>query len=139
MTCDPATRKTNKQTNKQTNKHSSVTYTRVTLIKMAFSEDHGRRILDQILASEGLAHIAENFFDQLDGESLENCELVCKSWRQFIINNGLKFWKKQYLQKLAKPGTDAHRRIKSNPKLFQLDQSDQEGIFLFLSLITNNY
>jgi hypothetical protein len=96
-----------------------VTYTRVTLIKMAFSEDHGRRILDQILASEGLAHIAENFFDQLDGESLENCELVCKSWRQFIINNGLKFWKKQYLQKLAKPGTDAHRLIKSNPKLFQ--------------------
>jgi hypothetical protein len=84
----------------------------------------GQEFFDQILLAEGLAHIAENIFDQLDGETLANCESVCESWRQFVINK--KLWKRQYLQKLAKPGTDAHHLIKSNPKLFQyLDQADQ--------------
>jgi hypothetical protein len=67
-----------------------------------------------------LAHIGENIFGQFDGETLANCESVGESWRQFVINK--KLWKRQYLQKLAKPGTDAHRLIKSNPKLFQFDQ-----------------
>jgi hypothetical protein len=89
----------------------------------------GQEFFDRILCAEGLAHIAENIFDQFDGETLANCESVCESWRQFIINNGVKLWKRQYLYKLAKPGTDAHRLIKSNPKLFQLDQADQ-GTFL---------
>jgi hypothetical protein len=99
--------------------------------KMAFSENHGTRIFDKILSSEGLAHIAENIFDQLDGEIFANCELVCKSWRHFIVNNGAKLWKRRYLQRLARPGTDAHRLIKSNPKLFQFDQADQ-GTFHIL-------
>jgi hypothetical protein len=61
---------------------------------------------------------------------LANCESVCESWRQFVINNGVKLWKRQYLQKLAKPGTDAHHLIKSNPKLFQYDQVDHgQGTF----------
>jgi hypothetical protein len=74
--------------------------------KMAFAEDHGTRIFDQILASGGLAHIAENIFDHLDVETFANCQLVCKSWRHFIVNitNG-QLWKRKYLQKLAKPGT----------------------------------
>jgi hypothetical protein len=92
---------------------------------MAFDENHGTRIFDQILSSEGLAHIGVNIFDQLDAESFANCELVCKSWRQFSINNG-QLWKRRYLHKLAKPGTDAHGLIKSNPTLFQFDQ----GTFL---------
>jgi hypothetical protein len=77
----------------------------------------GQEFFDGIILADSLAHIAEDIFDQLDGETLAKCESVCKSWR-FFINNG-NFWKKQYLQKLAKPGTDAHRLIKSNPKLFQ--------------------
>jgi hypothetical protein len=85
----------------------------------------GQDFFDRILLVEGLAHIAENIFNQLDGETLAICGLVCKSWQQFLINNGVKLWKRQYLQKLAKPGTDAHRLIKSNPKLFQFDQADQ--------------
>jgi hypothetical protein len=93
---------------------------------MALSEDHGTRILDQILSSRGLAHIGENIFNQLDGKTLANCEEVSPIWRQFIVNYGL--WKRQYLAKLAKPGSDAHRLIKSNPKLFQADQ----GIFHIL-------
>jgi hypothetical protein len=88
---------------------------------MAFAENHGTRIFDQILSSEGLAWIGVNIFDQLDGETFANCELVCISWQQFIINNG-QLWKHRYLHKLAKPGTDAHSRIKSNPNLFQFDQ-----------------
>jgi hypothetical protein len=90
---------------------------------MAIAENHATRIFDQILSSEGLAHIAENIFNQLDVENLVNCEFVCKLWRKFI--NNVKLWKRRYLQKLAKPGTDAHRLIKSNPKLFQFDQADQ--------------
>jgi hypothetical protein len=90
---------------------------------MAFAEDHFKK--SKILASGGLAHIAENIFDQLDGETLANCEEVSPIWRQFIVNNGVKLWKMRYLEKLAKPGSDAHRHIKSNPKLFQADQADQ--------------
>jgi hypothetical protein len=100
--------------------------------KMAFAEDHGTRIFDQILASGGLAHIAENIFDQLDGETLANCEEVSPIWRQFIVNNGVKLWKRQYLEKLAKPGSDAHRLIKSNPKLFQFDLQADQGNFQIL-------
>jgi hypothetical protein len=96
---------------------------------MAFAENHGTIIFDQILSCEGLAHIAENIFEQFDGETLVNCESVCELWQQFISNNGVKLWKRQYLHKLAKPGTRAHALIKSNPKLFQyFDQADQ-GIF----------
>jgi hypothetical protein len=95
----------------------------------------GQEFFDQIVLAEGLAHIAENIFDQLDGEALANCKSVCESWRQFVINNGklcCKFWKSQYLQKLAKTGTDAHRLIQSNPKLFQyFDQADQGIFFIF--------
>jgi hypothetical protein len=95
-------------------------------LKMAFAENHGMIIFDQILSSEGLAHIGENIFEQFDGETLENCESVCELWRQFISNNGVKLWKRQYLHKLAKPGTHAHALIKSNPNLFQFDcQADQ--------------
>jgi hypothetical protein len=96
---------------------------------MAFAEDHGTRIFDQILASGGLAHIAENIFDQLDGETLANCEEVSPIWRQFIVNNGVKLWKGQYLAKLAKPGSDAHRLINLNPKLFQFDHQANQGNF----------
>jgi hypothetical protein len=95
----------------------------------------GQEFFDQILLAEGLAHIAENIFDHLDVETLANCESVFESWQQFVINNGFffcKFWKRQYLQKLAKPGTDAHRLIQSNPKLFQyFDQADQGTFNIF--------
>jgi hypothetical protein len=94
-------------------------------IKMAFSKNHGTRIFDQIILSEGLAWIGVNIFDQLDGKTLANCELVCKSWLQFSINNVFQFWKRRYLHQLAKPGTYAHHLIKSNPKLFQFDKADQ--------------
>jgi hypothetical protein len=80
----------------------------------------GQDFFDRILFAEGLAHIAENIFGQFDRETLANCESVCGTWRQFVINK--KLWKRRYLQKLAKPGTDAHRLIQSNPKLFQFDQ-----------------
>jgi hypothetical protein len=89
----------------------------------------GQEFFDQILFAEGLAYIAENIFDQLDGETLANCESVCESWRQFISNNGVKLWKRQYLNKLAKPGTRAHGLIKSNPKLFQCDILADQGNF----------
>jgi hypothetical protein len=102
---------------------------------MAFAENHGTIIFHQILSSEGLAHIGENIFEQLDGETLENCESVCESWRQFISNNGVKLWKRQYLNKLAKPGTRAHALIKSNLNLFQFDSQADQGIFH--TLITN--
>jgi hypothetical protein len=97
----------------------------------AFAEDHGTRIFDQILSSEGLAHIAENIFDQLDGETFANCELVCQSWQHFIMNNGFRFWKRRYLPKLAKPGTDAHGLILSNLKLFQFNQGIQFSFYTF--------
>jgi hypothetical protein len=100
---------------------------------MAFAEGHGTRIFDQILASGGLAHIAENIFDQLDGKTLANCEEVSSIWRQFIVNNGVKLWKRQYLEKLAKPGSDAHRLIKSTPKLFQFDLQAEQGKFLIFA------
>jgi hypothetical protein len=97
---------------------------------MAFAEDHGTRIFDQIIASGGLAHIGENIFDHLDVETFTNCHLVCKSWQHYIVNitNG-QLWKRKYLQKLAKPGSDAHRLIKSNPKLFQFDLQADQGKF----------
>jgi hypothetical protein len=41
---------------------------------MDFAENHGTIIFDQILSSEGLAHIGENIFEQLDRETLANCE-----------------------------------------------------------------
>jgi hypothetical protein len=75
-----------------------------------------------------LAHIAENIFAQLDGETLANREEVSPIWRQFIVNNGVKLWKRLYLEKLAKAGSDAHRLIKSNPKLFQFDLQADQGI-----------
>jgi hypothetical protein len=87
----------------------------------------GHKFFDQILLAEGLVHIAENIFDQLDGKTFANCQLVCKLWHKFILNK-LKFWKRLYLHKLAKPGTDAHCLIKSNPKLFQFNQ----GIYFTL-------
>jgi hypothetical protein len=102
--------------------------------KMDFAAEKimtGQDFFDQILLAEGLAHIAENIFDQLEGETFANCDLVCKSWRQFIINNGVKLWKRQFLIKLAKPGTNAHRFIKSHPKLFQFDQADQGTFHTF--------
>jgi hypothetical protein len=89
----------------------------------------GQEFFDRVLLAEGLAHIAENIFDQLDGETLANCESVCESWRQFISNNGVKLWKRQYLNKLAKPGTRAHALIKSNPNLFQFDSQADQGTF----------
>jgi hypothetical protein len=90
---------------------------------MAFAEDHGTRIFDQIFASGGLAHIAENIFDHLDVETFANCHLVCKSWQHFVVNitNG-QLWKRKYLQKLAKPGTHADGLIKTNLNLFQFNQ-----------------
>jgi hypothetical protein len=95
----------------------------------------GQEFFDRILFTEGLAHIAENIFDQLDGQTLANCESVSESWRQFVINNGklfCKFWKRQYMQKLANLGTDAHHLIPSNPKLFQyFDQVDQGTFNIF--------
>jgi hypothetical protein len=105
-------------------------------LKMAFAENHGTIIFDQILSSEGLAHIGENIFEQLDGKSLENCELVCELWRQFISNNGVKLWKRQYLHKLAKPGTCAHVLIKSNPNLFQFDRQADQGTSICHTLIS---
>jgi hypothetical protein len=102
---------------------------------MEFANDHGTRIFDQILTSRGLAHIGENIFDQLDGKTLANCEEVSPIWRQFIVNYGL--WKRQYFDKLAKPGSDAHCLIKSNPKLFQADL----GIFYIfadIAIVTIN-
>jgi hypothetical protein len=102
---------------------------------MAFAKDHRTRVFDQILASWGLTHIGENIFDQLDGESLANCEEVSPIWRQFIVNNGVKLWKRQYLEKLAKPGSDAHRLIKSNPKLFQADLQADQGKFQIFAVI----
>jgi hypothetical protein len=93
----------------------------------------GQEFFDRILLADGLAHIAENIFDQIDGETLANCESVCELWRQFISNNG-NCWKRQYLQKLAKPGTDARALIKSNPNLFQFDcQADQGTYHTFLT------
>jgi hypothetical protein len=92
---------------------------------MAFPEDHGTIIFELILSSEGLAHIGENIFDQFDGKSLAKSDLVCKLWRQFIINRQL--WKRRYLHKLAKPGTKAHGLIKSNARLFQIDQQADQG------------
>jgi hypothetical protein len=106
--------------------------------KMSFAEDHGTRIFDQILASGGLAHIAENIFDQLDGKTLANCEEVSPIWRQFIANN-IKLWKMRYLDKLAKPGSDAHRLIKSNPKLFQFDLQADQGKFQIFADISGRY
>jgi hypothetical protein len=104
---------------------------------MSFVGNHGTRIFDQILSSEGLVHIAENIFDQLDGETFANCQLVCKFWRQSIINiNNGQFWKRRYLDKLAKPGTDAHDLIKKNPKLFEFNQL--QGIFQILDNIGYN-
>jgi hypothetical protein len=89
----------------------------------------------KILASEGLAHIGEYIFEQLDGKTLANCEEVSPIWRQFIVNCGVKLWKRQYLEKLAKPGSDAHRLIKSNPKLFQFDlQADQGKFHIFADI-----
>jgi hypothetical protein len=101
-------------------------------LKMAFAEDHGTIIFDQILAAGGLAHIAENFFDHLDVETFANCQLVCKSWRHFIVNitNG-QLWKRKYLQKLAKPGTRAHGLIKSNLNLFQFNQGIHINFYTF--------
>jgi hypothetical protein len=82
-----------------------------------------------------LAHIGENIFDQLDGKTLVNCEEVSPIWRQFIVNYGL--WKRQYLDKLAKPGSDAHLLIKSNLKLFQADlQGDQSKFQIFADIVT---
>jgi hypothetical protein len=99
---------------------------------MAFAENHGTRIFDQILASGGLAHITENIFDHLDVETFANCQLVCKSWQHFIVNitNG-QLWKRKYLQKLAKPGTRAHGLIKSNLNLFQLNQGIHIRFYTF--------
>jgi hypothetical protein len=88
---------------------------------MTFAENHGTRIFDQILSSEGLAWIAIKVFDQLDGNTLKNCELICKLWRQFIIKNG-QLWKRQYWNQLAKPGSDVHFLIKSYPELFPFNQ-----------------
>jgi hypothetical protein len=107
-------------------------------LKMALAENHGTIIFDQILSSEGLAHIGENFFEQIDGETLENCESVCELWRQFIGNNGVKLWKRQYLYKLAKPGTRAHGLIKSNPNLFQFDRQADQGTCHTLISVFNN-
>jgi hypothetical protein len=108
---------------------------------MDFAADNitrGQEFFDRIFLAEGLAHIAENIFDQLDGETLANCETVSESWQQFVINNGklfCKLWKRQYLQKLAKPGTDAHRLIQSNPKLFQyFDQAEQGTFHIFIRI-----
>jgi hypothetical protein len=102
-------------------------------LKMDFAAEKimmGQEFFDRTLLAEGLAHIAENIFDQFDGETLANCESVCESWRQYFIIKQL--WKRRYLQKLAKSGTDAHRLIQSNPKLFQyFDQADQ-GTFHIL-------
>jgi hypothetical protein len=106
----------------------------------SFAEDHGTRIFDQILASRGLAHIGENIFDQLDGKTLANCEEVSPTWRQFIVYyDGL--WKRRYLDKLAKPGSDAHRLIKSNPKLFQADQGifPDTGHIIFWGILYHMY
>jgi hypothetical protein len=98
----------------------------------------GHDFFDRIFKAEGLADIAENILDQLDGETLANFESVFESLPQFVINNGIffcKFWKRQYLQKLAKPGTRAHRCIQSNPKLFQyFDQADQGTFHIFIHI-----
>jgi hypothetical protein len=97
-------------------------------IKMAFAENHRTNVFDLILSSEGLAWIGMKIFDQLAGKSLAKCESVCKIWRNFIINNGVQLWKRQYLQTLAQPGTEAYWLIKSNPKLFVFHQADQGRI-----------
>jgi hypothetical protein len=97
---------------------------------MAFSEDHGTSIFVQILSAEGLAHIGDNIFDNLDGKTLTNCDGVSPIWRQFIVNNGL--WKRRYFDQLAKPGSDAHGLIKSNLKMF-FDQTDQGKVHIFTS------
>jgi hypothetical protein len=99
----------------------------------------GQEFFDRIFLAQGLAHIAENIFDQFDSETLANCESVCDTWRQFVINK--KLWKRQYLQKLAKPGTVSHRLIKYNPKLFQLDPADQGTlqILYFYRLSTQQF
>ena len=34
--------------------------------------------------SQGLQHIAENIFGRLDLQSLLVCQIVCKSWNEFI-------------------------------------------------------
>jgi hypothetical protein len=80
-------------------------------------------MIDQFLLSEGLAWIGVYIFSYLDGKSLRNCEFVCLLWRDFIINNP-QLWKRQYLDQLASPGTDARALIRSNPKLFQGDQGN---------------
>jgi hypothetical protein len=70
-------------------------------LKMDFAANNimtGQEFFDRILLADGLAHIAENIFDQLDGETLANCESVCESLRQFVINK--KLWKRQYCKNL---------------------------------------
>jgi hypothetical protein len=116
---------------------TALSRTKVSNEKMAFAEDHGTRIFDQILASGGLAHIAENIFDQLDGETLANCEEVSPIWRQFIVNNGL--WKRRYLEQLAKPGSSAHRLIKTNLDLFQLDTQADQGTLIITNYLKDSF
>jgi hypothetical protein len=45
----------------------------------------------------------------------------------------------RYLDKLAKPGSDAHRLIKSNPKLFQFDLQADQGKFQIFADISGRY
>jgi hypothetical protein len=89
----------------------------------------GKELFDRILLSDGLAWIGVKIFDQLDGKTLENCDSVCELWRQFMIDNGAQLWKRQYLTKLANPGTDTYDLIKSNSELFQFEQTDQGTTF----------
>jgi hypothetical protein len=96
--------------------------------KMAFAENHGTIIFNKILLSPGLADIAERIFDQLDAKTFQNCDLVCKLWRQFFIVGQL--WKRRFMQKIAQPGTYAHCLIQANPRLLHFDQEDQGTIFL---------
>lgn len=56
---------------------------------------------EDILWSPGLSHLATEVFLMLDLETFARLELICKSWRSHIINNGL--WKKR-LFALAKDG-----------------------------------
>jgi len=63
---------------------------------------------DRILVSPGLFWIGEYIINDLlvDDKCFVNCELVCKTWRNFFVQSEL--WKKRLLKHIAPEGS--HRR-----------------------------
>ncbi|TRY67768.1 hypothetical protein TCAL_05162 [Tigriopus californicus] len=81
--------------------------------------------MEFLLDRPGFAHLIYNILDHLDISTLARLELICQSWRNFMIREQV--WQHVVDHRLAGEGTWLRDRLSQNYSTFDMAQKDREN------------